>query len=66
MSVLEGVMTEERFLTVPDIAERLSVTEATVREWLRSSRLPGYLPSGRRAGWRVSERALQPFGASPK
>ena len=66
MSVSGGVMTQDRFLTVPEVAERLTVTEPTVREWLRSGRLPGYLPGGRRAGWRVRESDLERFVESTK
>jgi excisionase family DNA binding protein len=60
------MMTSERFLTVPDIAERLAVTDSTVREWLRTGRLQGYLPGGRRAGWRIRESDLERFIESTK
>ncbi len=62
MAVLtEDVAVQERFLTVPEIAERLHVSEWTVREWLRGGRLRGYLPAGRRGGWRVKEADLERY-----
>lgn len=43
---------DEQWVTVAQIAERLSVAEETVRRWLRSGDLSGVLLSDR-AGWRV-------------
>jgi excisionase family DNA binding protein len=54
-------MVQDRFLTVPEIAEQLHVSEWTVREWLRTNRLRGYLPAGRRGGWRVKEADLERY-----
>ena len=54
-------MTEERWLTTREIAQRLKLTEYTVREWLRTGRLKGYRPGGDRAGWRVRETDLNEF-----
>jgi excisionase family DNA binding protein len=55
-------MTQEReFLTVKEIADRMRVTEFTVRNWLRSGRLKGYRPGGTKAGWRVRESDLDRF-----
>ena len=53
-------MAEQAFLTVQEIAERLKVNEETVRRWLRSSELEGIL-LGDKAGYRISEAALQRF-----
>lgn len=50
-----------RLLTVPEVAERLRVDPETVRRWLRSGRLAGYQPGGEKAGWRVTESALQAY-----
>ncbi len=53
---------DERLLTVEQIAERLQVSIHTVRHWLRTGQLPGYL-LGRKAGWRVREGDLDAFMA---
>lgn len=47
------------FLTVRDIADRLAVTEETVRRWLRTGKLQG-IPFGR-AGYRIEEANFQAF-----
>ena len=52
-------MEDDRYLTVPEVAERLRVTEETVRRWVRTGRLPAVMPGGRKAGYRISERALR-------
>ena len=54
-------MVDEQWLTTREIAQRLKLTEYTVREWLRTSRLKGYRPGGDRAGWRVRESDLNEF-----
>jgi excisionase family DNA binding protein len=56
-------MTQERYLTVSEVAERLRVSEFTVRNWLRAGKLRGYRPGGTKAGWRVTEDDLQRFVA---
>jgi excisionase family DNA binding protein len=55
-------MTEDRLLTVRQVAERLQVHPKTVSAWLREGRLPG-LRLGMRgpAAWRVRERDLIQF-----
>jgi excisionase family DNA binding protein len=55
------LMVDEVWLTTREIAQRLKLTEYTVREWLRTGRLKGYRPGGDRAGWRVRESDLQQF-----
>lgn len=47
----------DKLLTVPEVAEQLSVTEETVRRWLRSGQLAGVLLS-RRAGWRIRQNSV--------
>jgi len=47
----------DKLLTVPEVAEQLSVTEETVRRWLRSGQLAGVLLS-RRAGWRIRQESI--------
>jgi excisionase family DNA binding protein len=54
-------MVSDIFLTVAEVALRLQVSEYTVREWLKAGRLPGYLPGGRKVGWRIKEADLQKF-----
>ena len=51
---------DETWLTVEEIAERLKVTDQTVRRWLRSGSLVGRNFSGR-TGYRVKESDLQRF-----
>lgn len=53
-------MADERWLTVPEVADVLRVHPETVREWLRSGRLEG-VRIGRRSGWRISEAQLDAF-----
>jgi excisionase family DNA binding protein len=55
------VMADEEVLTVPEVAQRLRVTEGSVREWLRTGRLRGFRPGGTKAGWRVPRSSLQAF-----
>ncbi len=54
-------MTEERLLTVEQVAERIQVPEATVRRWLREGRLRGARFGGTKTGWRIRESELQRF-----
>jgi len=54
----------ERLLTVPEVAERLRTTAATVRRWLREGRLAGVMPGGTKLGYRIPETALETFMAS--
>ncbi len=53
-------MEEERWLTVQKVADRLDVSEQTVRRWLRSGELPGVLIADR-AGYRIRPRDLDAF-----
>jgi len=52
-------MDDDRYLTVPEVAERLRVNEETVRRWVRTGRLVAVMPGGRKAGYRISERAVR-------
>lgn len=58
-------MSDERFLTVDDVAERLRVHPETVRRLLRTRRLAGTQPISKRAGWRVAESEVARFLAGP-
>lgn len=51
---------QEKWLTVDEAAERLSVHEQTVRRWLRAGQLIG-TSINRRAGWRIRESEIQRF-----
>ncbi len=54
-------MTTERYLTAEQVAARMQVNPETVRRWLRSGRLRGFLAGSARGGWRVAESDLQDF-----
>jgi len=53
-------MSEDKWLTVAQVAELVQVHPETVRQWLREGRLPGTLLS-RRAGYRVRASDVQRF-----
>lgn len=53
-------MTDERYLRVPEVADRLRVDPETVRRWLRAGKLRGVLIS-QQGGYRVPESELQRF-----
>ena len=59
-------MASERFLTVAEVAEQLRVSEFTIRNWLRSGRLQGYRPGGRKAGWRIRQTDIEQFISESK
>ena len=54
-------MSEERLLTVREVAERIRSSPQTVRRWLQQGRLRGFRPGGTRLGYRVREADLQRF-----
>ncbi len=56
---------EERLMTVEQVAERLQVNPETVRRWLRRGELEG-VNLGHKAGYRVTEAQLQEFIESRK
>ena len=49
----------ERVMTVREAAERLRVTEESVRRWLRSGRLRGVMIGGQRSGYRITEAEVE-------
>ncbi|HZU75485.1 MAG TPA: helix-turn-helix domain-containing protein [Dehalococcoidia bacterium] len=57
-------MAEDRLLRVPQVAERLDLSEATILNWLRAGKLKGFRAGGTRAGWRVREQDLEAFIAA--
>ena len=56
-----AIMTDERLLTVPEVAQRLRLSTFTVREMLKDGRLRGFRLGGTKSGWRVSEADLDAF-----
>lgn len=53
-----SVMTQERLLSVEDVAARLNVSEETVRRWLRLGRIRGLRPGGGKTVYRIPESEL--------
>jgi excisionase family DNA binding protein len=53
-------LTDDRYLTVIEIADLLAVAPKTVRRWLREGELVGIL-LGRKAGYRVKQSDLDAF-----
>jgi excisionase family DNA binding protein len=51
-------MPQDRYQTVQEVAERLDVAEATVRQWIKSGALRA-IDIGK--GWRISDTDLQHF-----
>ena len=53
------MVTDERALTVAQVAERLATRPETVRRWLRDGRLRGVRLGGRKTGWRIPESEVR-------
>jgi excisionase family DNA binding protein len=58
------IVTEERLLTVPEVAARLRASQITVRKWLRAGRLRGSRFGGTKLGWRIPESEVARLIAS--
>jgi excisionase family DNA binding protein len=56
----KGAVMDEKWFTVEQVAERLQVTEQTVRRWLRAGALVGRNFGGR-TGYRIPEPELARF-----
>ncbi len=54
MRKIEPLLLTDRWVNIEDIAEYLSVTEDTVRAWVREGRLPAY-KVGRRYKFKLTE-----------
>jgi excisionase family DNA binding protein len=54
-------MTDDRWLTVEQVADEMQVNPETVRRWLRAGRLRGFQPGGTKIGWRVPTSELRRF-----
>lgn len=48
----------ESMMTVKDAAERLSVSQETIRRWLKAGKLRG---SNTPAGWRIADADVEAF-----
>lgn len=59
-------MAEEKLLTAGEVAERLRVSEQTVRRWLRAGRMRGSMIGGTRAGYRIPESEVDRFLAQSR
>lgn len=46
-------MSEERYVTVEEVAKRLALNPETIRRWLRDGKIKGVRIGVRRAGWRI-------------
>jgi excisionase family DNA binding protein len=53
----------EDLLTVEDVANKLNVSEETIKRMLRQKQLPGYKISGQ---WRISQEDLLKYLAKQK
>jgi excisionase family DNA binding protein len=54
-------MEGERMYTVSEVADRLRLHPATIREWLRAGRLGGIRLGGTKAGWRIPASAVDEY-----
>ena len=54
----EGTTPQDRYQTVQEVADRLEVAEATVRQWIKSGALRA-IDIGK--GWRISDTDLAQF-----
>jgi excisionase family DNA binding protein len=57
------MLAAERFLSLEDVAERLQVSDRTVRRWVKDGKLAAYKP-GRE--WRIRPSDLEEFLESRK
>lgn len=52
---------EDRWLTVADVAGTLSVSDKTVRRWIKSGKLAALDLEGRKSGYRIRQSDLDAF-----
>ena len=52
---------DSELLTVRQVATRLKMNEETVRRWLKSKRLHGFMPGGHKLGWRIPKSELDRY-----
>jgi excisionase family DNA binding protein len=58
------MMTDEKLLTVAQVAAQLHLNPETVRRWLRDGKIQGIAFGVGRGGWRIRESELQRFLAA--
>jgi len=56
-----GHAMEQEWLTVAEVAERLKVTEVTVRRWIRSGQMRALYLGSTKAGYRITRADLEAF-----
>jgi excisionase family DNA binding protein len=56
-----GAVVQERYVTAQQVADKLGVSIETVRNWLKSGRLRGFMPGGTKSGWRIRESEVERF-----
>ena len=52
-------MADEHVLTVAEAAQRLRVSQETIRRWLRDGQLHGVRIGSTRVGWRIPESEVR-------
>ena len=52
-------MQGEPMLTVAEVADRLKISQETVRIWLRTGKMRGYRPGGDKIGWRIAASEVE-------
>lgn len=52
---------EDRWLTVADVAGTLSVSDKTVRRWIKNGQLAALDLGGRKSGYRIRQSDLDAF-----
>jgi excisionase family DNA binding protein len=58
VTIQADVMPHDRYQTVKELAERLEVSEATVRQWIKAGELRA-IDIGK--GWRIADTDLDRF-----
>jgi excisionase family DNA binding protein len=56
-------MDDDSLLTVEQVAAYLGMNPETIRRWLRKGTLRGFLPGGKRSGYRIRQSELDRFVA---
>ena len=59
-------MGDETMLTVAEAAGHLRINPETVRVWLRSGKLKGFMPGGDKIGYRIPESEVHRLMFGPQ
>ena len=59
--MLGATAVQGRYVTARQVAETLGVSLDTVRRWLKTGRLRGFMPGGTRGGYRIRESEVERF-----